>query len=220
MLYKLAILGDGGVGKTALMTQVTLHHFPETYDPTLVDLYSTQVVIDNRECILEIIDAADQGENPTLGDYLIREGDGFVLVYSISSRASFNQIKAFYHQIQRVKSAHPKPIHSNSIHGETHNVAEAPTILIGNKADLVTEREISTQEGQALADTLGLEFMETSAKSAYNVKKAFFDVVRLLRHQEQQVTTQQPVTQPLPKGSTYRTRWFGIIRRYLFRKKN
>jgi len=58
-------------------------------------------------------------------------------------------------------------------------------MLVGNKSDRVTEREVSTQEGHALARELGCEFVEASAKNCVNVEKAFYDVVRLLRRQRQ-----------------------------------
>lgn len=58
-----------------------------------------------------------------------------------------------------------------------------PIMLVGNKSDRVTEREVSTQEGHALARELGCEFVEASAKNCINVEKAFFDVVRIIRRQ-------------------------------------
>lgn len=65
-------------------------------------------------------------------------------------------------------------------------------MLVGNKADRVTEREVSTQEGHALARELGCEFVEASAKNCINVEKAFYDVVRLLRRQRQQSLRSTP----------------------------
>lgn len=59
-------------------------------------------------------------------------------------------------------------------------------MLVGNKCDRVTEREVSTQEGSALARELGCDFVEASAKNCVNVEKAFYDVVRQLRRQRQQ----------------------------------
>lgn len=63
-----------------------------------------------------------------------------------------------------------------------------PIMLVGNKSDRVTEREVSTQEGHALARELGCEFVEASAKNCINVEKAFYDVVRILRRQRQQAS--------------------------------
>jgi GTPase KRas protein len=186
-MHKLVVLGDGGVGKTALTIQLCLQHFVETYDPTIEDSYRKQVVIDGEACILEVLDTAGQEEYTALRDQWIRDGEGFVLVYSISSRSSFSRIRSFHKQIQRVKdtvsassTSYPgSPIMDSSANGRY----PAPIMLVGNKSDRVSEREVSTQEGHALARELGCEFIEASAKSCINVEKAFYDVVRILRVQ-------------------------------------
>jgi GTPase KRas protein len=61
-LHKIVVLGDGGVGKTALTIQLCLSHFVETYDPTIEDSYRKQVVIDEIPCVLEVLDTAGQEE--------------------------------------------------------------------------------------------------------------------------------------------------------------
>lgn len=135
--------------------------------------------------MLEVLDTAGQEEYTALRDQWIRDGEGFVLVYSISSRSSFSRIKRFHHQIQRVKestsSSPPYPGSPISAGAQ----GPVPIMLVGNKSDRVTEREVSTQEGHALARELGCEFVEASAKNCINVEKAFYDVVRILRRQEQ-----------------------------------
>ncbi|RPB24497.1 ras-domain-containing protein [Terfezia boudieri ATCC MYA-4762] len=173
-LYKLVVLGDGGVGKTALTIQLCLNHFVETYDPTIEDSYRKQVVIDGASCMLEVLDTAGQEEYTALRDQWIRDGEGFVLVYSISSRSSFTRIPRFHSQILRVKES-----------SSSGGVNQVPIMLVGNKSDRVTEREVSTQEGHALARELGCEFVEASAKNCVNVERAFYDVVRMLRRQRQ-----------------------------------
>ncbi|CAI6335009.1 unnamed protein product [Periconia digitata] len=189
-LYKLVVLGDGGVGKTALTIQLCLNHFVETYDPTIEDSYRKQVQIDGQSCMLEVLDTAGQEEYIALRDQWIRDGEGFVLVYSISSRSSFARIQRFHNQIQRVKetSLSSSPTYPGSPVSASpmgHFSGPAPVMLVGNKCDRVTEREVSTQEGSALAKELGCEFVEASAKNCVNVEKAFFEVVRLLRRQRQ-----------------------------------
>ncbi|KAF2807514.1 ras-domain-containing protein [Mytilinidion resinicola] len=171
--YKLVVLGDGGVGKTALTIQLCLNHFVETYDPTIEDSYPKQVQIDQQSY------------------QWIRDGEGFVLVYSISSRSSFARVQDFHRQIQRVKESslsgsptYPSSPLSTSSNGSGFGLA--PIMLVGNKCDRETEREVSTQEGSALARELGCNFLETSAKNCVNVEKAFYDVVRQLRRQRQQ----------------------------------
>ncbi|KAI1336740.1 ras-like GTPase Ras2 [Xylariaceae sp. FL0016] len=188
ILYKLVVLGDGGVGKTALTIQLCLQHFVETYDPTIEDSYRKQVVIDGAACMLEVLDTAGQEEYTALRDQWIRDGEGFVLVYSISSRSSFSRIKRFHHQIQRVKEScqsSPTGYPGSPIANAGGPPSAVPIMLVGNKSDRVTEREVSTQEGHALARELGCEFVEASAKNCINVEKAFYDVVRILRRQRE-----------------------------------
>lgn len=139
--------------------------------------------------MLEVLDTAGQEEYTALRDQWIRDGEGFVLVYSITSRSSFSRIKRFHHQIQRVKeSCASSPSYPGSPISAASPQLPAPIMLVGNKSDRVTEREVSTQEGHALARELNCEFVETSAKNRVHVEKAFYDVVRILRRQRQQTT--------------------------------
>ena len=129
--------------------------------------------------MLEVLDTAGQEDYVSLRDQWIRDGEGFVLVYSISSRASFQQLKSFYNQIRRVKESSGSP----TFPGNSGNFGPPPIMLVGNKCDRVTEREVSTQEGTSLARELGCGFLEASAKNCLNVEQAFYDVVRQLRRQ-------------------------------------
>jgi GTPase KRas len=143
--------------------------------------------------MLEVLDTAGQEEYTALRDQWIRDGEGFVLVYSITSRASFTRIHKFYNQIQLVKeSANAgSPTGSSYLGGPIAgsllgSSGPVPVMLVGNKSDKAVERTVSAQEGSALAKELGCEFVEASAKNCINVEKAFYDVVRLLRQQRQQ----------------------------------
>jgi GTPase KRas protein len=139
--------------------------------------------------MLEVLDTAGQEEYTALRDQWIRDGEGFVLVYSISSRSSFTRIRKFHHQIQRVKdSCASSPSYPGSPIAAANLQAPVPIMLVGNKSDRVTEREVSTQEGHSLARELGCEFVEASAKNCINVEKAFYDVVRILRAQRLQAS--------------------------------
>jgi GTPase KRas protein len=149
--------------------------------------------------MLEVLDTAGQEEYTALRDQWIRDGEGFVLVYSISSRSSFTRIQKFHHQIQRVKESSSSP---SSYPGSPLSAIapppHVPVMLVGNKSDRVTEREVSTQEGHALARELGCDFVEASAKNCINVEKAFYDVVRQLRRQRQQNSRAAPGAGPGP----------------------
>jgi GTPase KRas len=172
------------------LEQLCLNHFVETYDPTIEDSYRKQVVIDTQSCMLEVLDTAGQEEYTALRDQWIRDGEGFVLVYSITSRNSFNRIQRFHSQIQRVKESSNAgsptgPSYLTSQMPSNSYGGPVPVMLVGNKSDKQYEREVSSAEGLALAKELGCEFVEASAKNCINVEKAFYDVVRLLRRQRQ-----------------------------------
>lgn len=92
-----------------------------------------------------------------------REGHGFILVYSIASRATFERLEVFRQLLLRVKRNRPI------------------FVLVGNKCDKTYEREVSREEGAALARQFGCEFLETSAKTSHNVDKLFMNLVRALR---------------------------------------
>ncbi|KAF2712491.1 ras-domain-containing protein [Pleomassaria siparia CBS 279.74] len=186
-LYKLVVLGDGGVGKTALTIQLCLQHFVETYDPTIEDSYRKQVQIDGTSCMLEVLDTAGQEEYVALRDQWIRDGEAFMLVYSISSRSSFTRINRFHAQVKRIR---------------TDQMDSDPIIgLVATKSDRVVEREVSTQEGFALARELGCEFFEVSSKNCINVEKCFYDLVRALRRR-QATMPKNPEPPPILRDAT------------------
>ena len=168
-----------------------MNHFVETYDPTIEDSYRKQVKVDDQLCILEVLDTAGQEEYTALRDQWIRDGEGFILVYSITSRSSYDRIRKFYNQVQRVKESHnpASPTGHNYLQAQMQSTpvyaGPVPVMLVGNKSDKHHEREVSSSEGQALAKELGCDFVEASAKNCVNVEKAFFDVVRSLRKKHQ-----------------------------------
>ncbi|CEG73392.1 Putative Small G-protein Ras2 [Rhizopus microsporus] len=162
IVFKIVVLGDGGVGKTALTIQLCLNHF--TYDPTIEDSYRKQTVIDGFACILEVLDTAGQEEYTALRDQWIRDGEGFLIVYSITSRSTFETANKFKQQIVRIKEAESIPL-----------------ILVGNKCDKIIEREVSREEGFTKAHELHCDFIETSAKTCANVERAFYSVARQIK---------------------------------------
>ncbi|KAF8163840.1 ras protein [Crassisporium funariophilum] len=162
--WRVTVLGATGAGKTALAMRFSLQCFVETYYPDLEDGFRKQIMVDNDMCFIDVIDTAGPNEYATLRDRWIREGQGFLLVYSIASRLTFEQIEMFHEQMQRVKRG------SNPIF-----------ILVGNASDKGYKREVSSKEGAALASRFGCEFLETSAKTGHNVERLFVDLVRSLR---------------------------------------
>ncbi|KAJ6578651.1 P-loop containing nucleoside triphosphate hydrolase protein [Mycena vulgaris] len=164
----IALLGDGAVGKTALAVQVcrdTLPNWPsQTWEPSMKNIYRRLYTVDNRPCGIEVLDMTGLEEYAALREQcLIPPSQGFFLVYSVTSRESFDSIQALWHLIRRIKQENP------------------PVILLANKCDKGLERQVSPEEGAALAHGFGFPFLEISAKSTLNVDRAFVDLVRLLR---------------------------------------
>jgi GTPase KRas protein len=119
------------------------------------------------------------------GTHILRsEGHGFILVYSITSRSTFDRLEVFRQSMLKVKRQ--KPIF----------------ILVGNQCDRRLEREVLKDEGMALAQSFGCHFMETSAKTAHNVELLFANLVRILRNTSQTVppTPKRPLQEDKQKS--------------------
>ena len=163
--YKLVVVGGGGVGKSALTIQLTQNNFVDEYDPTIEDSYRKQCVIDSEVVILDILDTAGQEEYSAMREQYMRTGEGFLLVYSVTSKNSFEELMTYYQQILRVKDSDYVPV-----------------FLVGNKADLTDEeRQVSFEDGVRMAKQFHAPFLETSAKQNVNVEDAFFGLVQLVR---------------------------------------
>ena len=128
-------------------------------------------MVDDEVALLDVLDTAGQEEYSAMREQYMRTGEGFLLVYSITSRQSFEEIQTFEQQILRVKDKDYFPI-----------------ILVGNKCDLEGERMVSREEGQALARKFNCKLIETSAKSRVNVDNAFYELVREIRRYNREMS--------------------------------
>lgn len=91
--YKVVVLGSGGVGKSALTVQFVTGKFAEKYDPTIEDFYRKEIAIDERPAVLEILDTAGTEQFASMRDLYIRNGHGFILVYSVTNEQSFQEVQ-------------------------------------------------------------------------------------------------------------------------------
>jgi Ras-related protein Ral-A len=101
-LHKVIMVGSGGVGKSALTLQYMYGDFVEEYDPTKADSYRKKVVLDGAECQIDILDTAGQEEYAAIRDNYYRSGEGFICVFSICEKESFDHTQEFRDQICRV----------------------------------------------------------------------------------------------------------------------
>ncbi|KAI9354407.1 ras-like protein 3 [Pilaira anomala] len=167
--YKIVMVGEGGVGKSAMTIQYIKSQFTDEYDPTVEDSYKKQCVVDGECALLDILDTAGQEEYSAMREQYMRNGEGFILVYSITSMQSFDEVRKLYDQIARVK-----------------DFDSFPVILIGNKCDIEHDRQVSTNDGKSLAKHYGCQFLETSAKQRIRIEDTFFGIVREIRRLNQE----------------------------------
>jgi len=164
--YKVVLIGDGGVGKSALTIQLTQNHFITDYDPTIENSYRKALDVDGVTCMLDILDTAGQEELSAMRDQYIRSGQGFLIVFSVQSRGSFESIDRFREQILRVKD----------------EANYYPMVVCGNKCDLpLNMREITKEQAENHLRNLGIKYFETSAKEKINVIESFTEVIREIR---------------------------------------
>lgn len=173
--YKVVVVGDGGVGKSALTIQFFQKMFIQDYDPTIEDSYIQHAEVDGQWCVMDVLDTAGQEEFSAMREQYMRTGDGYLLVYSVIDRRSFENVKNFYTQVLRVKDRDSYPM-----------------LLVGNKIDLIHQRKVTPEEGRLLADQFKVPYIETSAKDPpVNVDAAFHWIVRIIRSQPAEVTNKK-----------------------------
>ena len=134
--------------------------FVEDYEPTKADSYRKKVMFQGHECQIDILDTAGQEDYAVIRDNYFRSGEGFLCVFSVVDRETFAATSEFREHILRVKT-------------DDH----IPFILVGNKVDLEDRREVNSDEAQGLASSWGAAYLETSAKTKYNVDKVYYDLL-------------------------------------------
>ena len=108
-----------------------------------------------------------QDEFTAMREQYMRGGEGFLLIYSVTDKRSFAEVRKFKEMIDRVR-----------------NYESVPIVIVGNKSDLEANRQISRAEGEAMSKEFGCPFFESSAALRYNVDEVYHDIVRCIRKKE------------------------------------
>jgi len=170
---RVVVVGGGGVGKSALTVRFIQGNFVEKYDPTIEDSYRKQVDVDGVPFMLDVMDTAGQEEYSALRDSYMKTGQGFILVYDITTMTSFEQATKLRIQIVRIKDDNE----------------DIPIVLVGNKCDLEKERQVAREKGEELAKKFRLGFIEVSAKANNGVNEMFYELVRRIQVYRTKKTT-------------------------------
>jgi Ras-related protein Rap-1B len=142
------VLGAGGVGKSCLTAQFVHNEWIESYDPTIEDTYRAHIQVDGRHVVLEILDTAGTEQFVAMRDLYMKTGQGFVLVFSITSASSLGEIASLRDEIIRIK--------------DDTNV---PMVMVGNKCDLEEHRAIPRARAFSISQQWSIPYYEASART-------------------------------------------------------
>lgn len=166
--FKVMLVGDSGVGKTALLRRVCENQFIEEFESTIgVDYMSSTWEVDNLLIKLQLWDTAGQERFRTITSNYYKRAHAIFLVYDVANIQSFNNLSTWLNDILLFRGAIPK-------------------ILIGNKSDLERRREVDMEKGASFAKDHSMLFFETSAKTSKEVEEAFQSMARLVWANQEQ----------------------------------
>lgn len=165
----IAVLGSGGVGKSALTLRCVRDYFASNWDPTIEDAYRKNMEVDGRKYLVEILDTAGQDDFESLRPSWMTDKDGYIFVYSMDDEKSLNELQPFF-----------------ELHEQMNQGKFIPIILAANKKDIVDadpkKLAIPKEQGMALAEKVGnCAYVETSAFSGENVNEIFVELVRTIK---------------------------------------
>ena len=170
-VIKTVTVGDGAVGKTCMLVAYAENRFPEEYLPTVFDNYAAQLIVDGVAVSLELWDTAGQEEYDRVRPLSYPNTDVFLLAFSVTSRASFNNIRDKW--MVELK-AQPNV-----------DLSKAKVIVVGTKIDLRSDPAVdkstlvSAEEGAFLAEQIGAhKYLECSARTALGLKAVFDEAIR------------------------------------------
>ena len=156
--FKYIIIGDAYVGKSNLLLRYAHGQFKDDYQLTIgVEFAAKNVKIRGKTYRIQIWDTAGQESFRSITRGYYKSSVCALVVYDISNKESFNNISTW---IEDCKNQSPKTIFF---------------VLVGNKSDLEDKRQVSTEEGQELAEKYGIPFYETSAKTGANINEIFYN---------------------------------------------
>ena len=167
-LFKLIIIGDSGVGKSCILLRFAEDTFSEYYVSTIGVDFKIRTVESNGSLIkLQIWDTAGQERFRTITASYYRGAHGIIVVFDLSDPESFSNVKQWL-----IESDH----YSRQCISKT---------LVGNKSDL--KRYVSTDEASNYAESMGMNYIETSAKNADNIDTLFYQMTEKIKTQMKEI---------------------------------
>lgn len=163
--FKILVLGNSDVGKSSLIQKYTTGRVTKSLLPTVgIDFTDVIIAVRGTKVKLRIWDTAGQERFRTFTRQFFRGTQGILLVYDVTSMASFQTLLMW---MQTIKEAGLEGI---------------STVIVGNKVDLEERRQVPKETGEKLAARHAYLYIETSAKTGHQVKKAFYELAEVLIH--------------------------------------
>ncbi|XP_064807607.1 EF-hand calcium-binding domain-containing protein 4B [Oncorhynchus masou masou] len=185
-LFKIVLVGNSSVGKTSLLMRFCDDCFyPGTSATVGIDYSVKTITVDNSQVALQMWDTAGQERYRSITKQFFRKADGVVVMYDITDEQSFTAVRQWLTSVQEGA-------------GE-----DIPIMLLGNKTDKESEREVQTRVGEKLAKDCTLIFYECSACSGQNVVHSLVHLARILKEQEDR---EKEKTVQLVNGSSHKKR--------------
>ncbi|XP_042179217.1 EF-hand calcium-binding domain-containing protein 4B isoform X2 [Oncorhynchus tshawytscha] len=185
-LFKIVLIGNSSVGKTSFLMRFCDDYFyPGTSATVGIDYSVKTITVDNSQVALQMWDTAGQERYRSITKQFFRKADGVVVMYDITDEQSFTAVRQWLTSVQEGA-------------GE-----DIPIMLLGNKTDKESEREVQTRVGEKLAKDCQLIFYECSACSGQNVVHSLVHLARILKEQEDR---EKEKTVQLVNGSSHKKR--------------
>lgn len=160
---KLLLVGDSGVGKSCLLLRFVDDKFNPSFITTIgIDFKIKTIELNGQRIKLQVWDTAGQERFRTITTAYYRGAMGIIIVYDACDENSFESVKKWYQTVNQ------------------HAKDDAQLFLVGNKCDDEESRQVSSKQGELLAQELGVPFLESSAKSGYNVSEVFYKLAGLI----------------------------------------
>eukprot|EP01138_Halocafeteria_seosinensis_P005839 gb/GECG01005968.1/.p1 GENE.gb/GECG01005968.1/~~gb/GECG01005968.1/.p1 ORF type:complete len:209 (+),score=39.10 gb/GECG01005968.1/:1-627(+) len=158
---KIVLMGQGGVGKTAMTLRYTSGEFNAQYLPTVGDMYTKDVEVNGAPRHIQIDDTAGQEAYADLRSEKLGTGDGYLLVYSITDDTTFSKLDRLRDEILKAQAPNKPPI-----------------FLVGTKSDLESDRAVAAIERNSKAREWGVPSFEVSSKDNIGVDEVFTKMVQ------------------------------------------
>lgn len=175
---KLLMIGDSNVGKTSILTQYVSNRFSDDFTTTIgIDFHIKRITVNNKIVKLQLWDTAGQERFRAVTIGYFRGAQGALVVYDVTNRESFNNIKKWMEDIYK------------------NCYKDIIIFLVGNKIDEIQNREVSKEEGKELGEKYNINYFECSAKTGENIEELYFNVATII---SKRIIEEQNLNKPVP----------------------